>query len=92
MPVDLKRARSAALDVLVLLVYLGLHGAMGAAIGVAFAAALILLDVGGLRGLLNASAAPFLPMAMLYVACALTFAGAKMAAAVMSLPDPEGDD
>ena len=42
---------------------------MGAAIGVAFAAALILLDVGGLRGLLNASAAPFLPMAMLYVAC-----------------------
>jgi hypothetical protein len=91
-PVDLKAPAPRPSDVPVLLVYLGLHGAMGAAIGVAFAAALILLDVGGLRGLLNASAAPFLPMAMLYVACALTFAGAKMAAAVMSLPDPEGDD
>jgi hypothetical protein len=91
-PVDLKTPAPPPADVPVLLVYLGLHGAMGAAIGVAFAAVIILLDVGGLRGLLNASPDPALPMAMLYVACALTFAGAKMAAAVMSLPSPNGGD
>lgn len=86
MPVDLKAPAPPPSAVPLLLIFLGLHGAMGAAIGVAFAATTILLDVGGLRGLLNASAAPALPMLMLYVAFALTFAGAKMAAAVMSLP------
>ena len=87
-PVDLKAPPPPPSAVPLLLVFLGLHGVMGAAIGIAFAAVMILLDVGGLRGLLNASPAPALPMAMLYFACALTFAGAKMAAAVMSLPSP----
>ena len=88
MPVDLKAPAPPPSGVPLLLVFLGLHGAMGAAMGVVFAATTILLDVGGLRGLLNASAAPALPMLMFYIACALTFAGAKMASAVMSLPFP----
>lgn len=86
MPIDLKAPGPPPSEVPLLLIFLGLHGAIGAAIGIAFAAITILLDVGGIRGLLNASSAPALPMLMLYIAFALTFAGAKMAAAVMSLP------
>ena len=43
-----------------------------------------------LKDLLQASDAPYLPLVMLYVACALTFASVVMGVAVMVL-DEKGD-
>lgn len=88
MPTDLKAPAPPSTELPVLLVYLGLHGALGAAVGIACAALVILFDIGGLRSALDGSSAPLLPMALFYFAFALTVAGAKMAAAVMALPSP----
>ena len=70
--------------------YLGWHCLLGAIVGCLFAAFLVTINVGGLKDLLQASDAPYLPLVMLYVACALTFASVVMGVAVMVL-DEKGD-
>lgn len=69
-----------------LLEFLALHCAMGVAFGIVFAAALILVDLGGIKGLLVESSAPVVPMILLFASCALTFGALKMGIAIMSLP------
>ena len=70
--------------------YLGWHCLLGAIMGCLFAALLVTVNIGGLKDLLQASEAPYLPLVMLYVACALTFASLVMGVAVMVL-DENGD-
>lgn len=65
--------------------YLGVHCALGAILGCLFAALMIIVNVGGLRDLLEASDQPYLPLVMLYIMCALTFASIVMGIAVMSM-------
>lgn len=65
--------------------YLGAHCALGAILGCLFAALLIITNVGGLRDLLEASDSPYLPLLMLYIMCALTFASIVMGIAVMAM-------
>ena len=69
--------------------FLALHCAIGSALGAAFATLLMMSNVAGLSDLIATSEYPALPTAMLVVGCALTFASAAMAAAVMSLDADE---
>ena len=75
-----------------LLEFLALHCSMGVAFGIVFAAILVLADVGGIKQLLVNSAAPFVPMFLLFAACALTFGALKMGIAIMSLPLETADE
>ena len=77
-----------------LLEFLALHCALGVAFGILFAAVLILIDLGGIKGLLVESSDPFVPMLLLFASCALTFGALKMGVAIMSLPleAPDEDD
>lgn len=70
--------------------FLAFHCLMGVALGAAFAALLMFINIGGLMDLIETAEHPALPIAMLVVGCALTFGSATMAAAVMSIdPDEE---
>lgn len=69
-----------------LVTFLALHCAMGVAVGITFAALIVLLDVAGVRHLLVESSEPFVPMLLLFVMCALTFGAMKMGIAIMLLP------
>lgn len=69
-----------------LLAFLGLNCALGVAGGVAFAAVIILSNVGGIGDLLEASSEPVIPMILFFASCALTFGSIVMGAAVMMLP------
>lgn len=69
-----------------LLFFLAIHCGIGVAIGVAFAAVVILFNVAGLKDLLEASSEPAIPMFMLYAFCALTFGSLSMGVAIWSLP------
>lgn len=69
-----------------LLRFLGLHMALGIAIGVAFAAMVVLSNVSGIKDLIAASEEPYLVLTLLLVMNALTFASLAMGIAVMTLP------
>lgn len=71
---------------------LALHAGLGFALGVAFAATLVLADVGGLKQLLDASPDRLLALGALETLCGLTFASLVMGWAVMTLPYGEPDD
>lgn len=77
-----------------LLFFLAVHCGMGVALGVAFAALLVLFNIAGLKDLLANSSEPVIPMFMLFTFCALTFGSLKMGIAIMTLPydDPRGSD
>lgn len=72
--------------------FLAVHCALGAALGVVFAAAVILSNVAGIKDLLETSNEPMVAMGMLYFMCALTFASLAMGAGVMLLPDKKPDE
>lgn len=69
-----------------LLWFLGINLIIGAAIGVAFASVVILLNTGGIKDLIAGSKEPFFAIALLYAMNALTFASLAMGVAVMRLP------
>ena len=69
-----------------LLRFLGVHLAFGAAIGVAFAALVVLSNVSGIKTLIADSSNPYIALAMLYGMNALTFASLAMGIAVMTMP------
>ena len=77
-----------------LLFFLAVHCGIGVALGVAFAALIVLLNVAGLKDLLANSSEPAVPLLMLYAFCALTFGSLKMGIAIMTLPydDRRGSD
>ncbi|MEQ8825524.1 MAG: hypothetical protein RIC14_14240 [Filomicrobium sp.] len=77
-----------------LLFFLAVHCGMGVALGVAFAALLVLFNVAGLKDLLSESSEPVVPLLMLFTFCGLTFGSMKMGAAIMTLPydDRRGSD
>jgi hypothetical protein len=73
------------------------HAAIGVTVGVLFVAALLSLDVAGLRGLMLRGADGALALAMLLFGSAVTFGSVAMGAAIMGLgapprtPDPPHD-
>lgn len=84
----------------VLLTFLGGHMALGLALGVAFAALLLMLGVAGLKTLIATTSEPAVALILFYAFNALTFASVAMGIAVMTLPmddvcdmrDPERRD
>lgn len=64
---------------------LAVHCAIGVALGITFAMLLLVTNAAGLTDLIVESEQPWLPIAMLSIGCALTFGGASMAAAIMTL-------
>lgn len=76
----------------ILLRFLALNLGVGIGLGVAFAALLVLGNVGGLKTLIETSAEPYFAIFLLYFMCALTFGSLSMGAAVMLLPYPEPED
>lgn len=69
-----------------LLWFLGLNMGIGLAMGVAFAALLLIFNIAGLRDLIETTAEPVLATFLLYAMCALTFGSLAMGIAVMTLP------
>lgn len=72
-----------------------MHCGYGAALGIVIAAFVVLADLGGIKGLLQDSAEPFVPMLLFFSSFAFTFAALKMGMAIMSLPleaPDEGED
>jgi len=69
-----------------LLRFLGEHLVFGVAVGVAFAALVLMSNISGIKNLIEASANPYLAVALLYAMNALTFASLSMGIAVMTLP------
>ncbi|MCC6921178.1 MAG: hypothetical protein IT548_18440 [Alphaproteobacteria bacterium] len=68
------------------------HALTGVGLGVAFAAYLILADVGGLGTLILASPDRVLVISLLLVGMSITFGSAQMGIAVMLLASRDGDD
>jgi hypothetical protein len=64
------------------------HAAIGVSIGVLFVAAVLALDVAGLRGLILRGADGWLALALLLFGSAVTFGSAAMGAAIMGLGAP----
>ncbi|MGE0055104.1 MAG: hypothetical protein AB7S74_12920 [Hyphomicrobium sp.] len=85
-----------------LLRFLSRHLAFGVAVGIAFAALILMSNISGIKDLIEESENPYLAVALLYAMNALTFASLAMGIAVMTMPmddpcdmrDPEdkGDD
>lgn len=77
-----------------LLFFLAAHCGIGVALGVAFAALLVLFNIAGLKDLLADSSEPAIPLLMLNILFALTFGSLKMGIAIMTLPydDRRGSD
>jgi hypothetical protein len=65
------------------------NGAIGFALGVAFALMVVSTNIGSLRELLFASTDGWIGISVLMIFCGFTFASVMMGAAVMSMP---GDD
>lgn len=90
MPVDLPKPPVVKLDRLDrvprLLRFLGLHLALGLAIGVAFSSLVIMSNVSGIKTLIAESSSPYLAVALLYAMNALTFGSLAMGIGVMTLP------
>lgn len=74
-----------------LLRFLALHLGVGVGIGVAFAALIVLGNVGRLKELLVAAENPWLAMFLLYFMCSLTFGSLSMGIAVMTMPYDDKD-
>lgn len=66
--------------------FLGLNALLGVAIGLTVGAALIALDIGGLRGLIMRATNPILPLFLVLVPFASLFGGAAAASAILTLP------
>ena len=69
-----------------LLHFLGVHLVLGAAIGVGFVSAMVLLNMAGLRDLLSEAEDPVIPLVMLYGFNVITFSGVSMGIAIMTMP------
>ncbi len=69
-----------------LLRFLGEHLAFGVAVGIAFAALVLMSNISGIKNLIEDSENPYLAVALLYAMNALTFASLSMGIAVMTLP------
>lgn len=69
-----------------LLIFLALNAALGAGLGVLTASLVVMSNIAGLHDLIVAAREPFVPLLMLYVFNALTFASLAMGIAVMTLP------
>ena len=69
-----------------LLRFLGLHLALGAAIGVALVSLIILIDLAGLRKLLMETDDLFVPLLLLYSFNIITFSSVTMGIGIMTMP------
>ncbi|MEQ1711857.1 MAG: hypothetical protein ABL908_10695 [Hyphomicrobium sp.] len=74
--------------------FLALNLGVGVGLGIAFAALIVLGNVGELKTLIAGAENPWLAIFLLYFMCALTFGSLAMGVAVMSMPYDEqpGDD
>jgi len=68
------------------------HGAIGVALGAAFAALVLWLDVAGLGGLVARSPQGWLAASMLALFSGITFGGVQIGIAVMRMADIPDDD
>jgi hypothetical protein len=66
--------------------FLGLNMAIGVAIGVIVASAMIMSNLAGLKELLIETREPFIAILLLYAFNALTFGSVAMGVAVMTIP------
>ena len=66
--------------------FMGLNAALGSLIGALTAAALILLDVGGIGARITNAANPVIPVLLIIVPFASIFGGAMTASAIMLMP------
>jgi hypothetical protein len=66
--------------------FLGLNMAIGVAIGVIIASAMIMSNLAGLKDLLIETREPFVAILLLYAFNALTFGSVAMGVAVMTMP------
>lgn len=64
---------------------LAVNCAIGVSLGLAFAMLLLVTNPVGLRDIILESDQPWLPILMLSAGCAITFGGATMAAAIMTM-------
>jgi hypothetical protein len=85
-PPSVDAPRPAKLQVPTLIRFLGLHLAIGLAIGVFVASLMIWSNLGGLKELLVAEREPFVAIFLLYAFNALTFGSVSMGIGVMTLP------
>ncbi len=74
--------------------FLALNLGVGVGLGIAFAALIVMGNVGELKTLIAGAENPWLAIFLLYFMCALTFGSLAMGAAVMSMPydEPPDDD
>ena len=72
-----------------LLRFLGLHLILGAAVGIAIASLIILINLAGLKDLLVETREPFIALLLLYSFNVITFSSVSMGIGIMTLPfDP----
>ena len=69
-----------------LLRFLGLHLALGAAIGVAVVSVILLSNLAGLKRLIVEAQNPFVPLLLLYSFNIITFSSVTMGIGIMTLP------
>jgi len=70
--------------------FLAFHLALGVAIGWAFVALILLMDIGGLRTLMHGSPDRWMALVLLLAFSAITFGSAAMGSAIMALGDDGG--
>lgn len=69
-----------------LLRFLGLHLALGAAIGIAVVSLILLSNLAGLKRLIVDAQDPFVPLLLLYSFNVITFSSVTMGIGIMTLP------
>lgn len=69
-----------------LLRFLGLHLALGSAVGIAVVSLSILMNLGGLRQLLIETGDPVVPLVLLYTFNIITFSNVTMGIGIMTMP------
>lgn len=74
-----------------LLRFLGLHLALGAALGVAVVSLLLLTNLAGLKQLIVDAQNPFVPLLLLYSFNIITFSSVVMGIGVMTMPLEPGE-
>jgi hypothetical protein len=77
-----------------LLRFLGLHLALGAAIGVAVVSLILMTNLAGLKKLIVEAQDPFIPLMLLYAFNIITFSSVTMGIGIMTMPleQPEPDE
>lgn len=75
-----------------LLRFLGLHLALGAAIGVAVVSLILLSNLAGLKRLIVDAQDPFVPLLLLYSFNVITFSSVTMGIGIMTLPLEKEDE